>query len=112
MKGYGADEAGMMPGVIITGINGKETLDYETFVKELGYLMPNETIMVNTLNGTYPIQTKADQQNPAKGLIGIQGIMNERRVKAKYDGMKVIYYDRDLVNQELEQEIGAKAVSM
>lgn len=47
------------------------------------------------------------------GIIGLGKIGSTlaKRAAKGFD-MKVIYYDRDTVNQELEQEIGAKAVSM
>ena len=91
-EGYAAQEAGMLPGTIINGVNGKETLDFNSFTYELRYLRPNETIKISTSNGTYTLTAKASEEDPAKGLIGIQGIANERRVKPEYEKIKKPYY--------------------
>lgn len=90
--GYGAEEVGMLPGAVINGVNGKEALDYESFSKELGDLKPDDEVIINTLDDTYTIKAKASSDDASRGLIGIQSIKNERRVKNEFESIKMPYY--------------------
>ncbi len=90
---YSAEKQGMLPGEIINKVNGKETLEYESFVNELSGVKPGQTITINTLNNTYTLTTMADPNNPSKGLIGIGGkFQNERRIKKEFENIKAPYY--------------------
>ncbi|MBI2607756.1 MAG: D-glycerate dehydrogenase [Candidatus Doudnabacteria bacterium] len=54
-----------------------------------------------------------DVSEKTLGIIGLGKIGSTlARRASKGFGMKVVYYDRDSVNKDLDQEIGARAVSM
>lgn len=77
--------AGISPGTIITGINGKPTSKFEEFSLELIRKEPGEEITVNTEEKNYSITLVASPNDPSKAFLGIQEIKNEYVLKDKFN---------------------------
>ncbi|MBI4152866.1 site-2 protease family protein [Candidatus Woesearchaeota archaeon] len=92
-------QAGIVPGTVITGINGIATLDFQQFSDELTSIKPGETITVQTPEKDYPLQVAANPDDQKKPFLGIQSIRNEFEVKPMYDVgfWKIVYYVVDWI---------------
>jgi hypothetical protein len=78
---FSAEEAGMIPGMVINSVNGYEVLDYTDFRRRVDYVGPDTELELGTIdNGSFTIVTKPSPEDPKQGYIGIKGIREERRV--------------------------------
>jgi membrane-associated protease RseP (regulator of RpoE activity) len=77
-------EAGIVPGTLITGLNGKSTLLFQDFSEDLFCTSPGDKITVNTEDKDYPITLAANPEDESKSFLGIQDISNEDQIKEKY----------------------------
>ena len=93
-------EAGIKAGTLITGINDKQTTDFQQFNNELLCAAPGQKIEISTSEGKYDITLAANPENPEKGFLGIQQIRNEFEVKEQYQtGLgKASYFILDWLN--------------
>ena len=76
--------AGIVPGTVITGINGQKVTDFQQFSDELAYHRSGEQITVSAEDKEYKITLAENPDNPKKALLGIQNINNEFKPKEKY----------------------------
>ena len=93
-------KAGIEKGTLITGINDKQTTDFQQFNEELLCATPGQKIEVSTSEGNYDITLAANPENPEKGFLGIQQIKNEFEVKEAYQSGfgRVSYFLLDWIN--------------
>lgn len=77
-------QAGILPGTVITGVNGQAVTTFEEFSDELSYHRPGDTITVSTKEKDYEITLAENPDNPKKALLGIQNIRNEFDLKDTY----------------------------
>ncbi|MFC1752909.1 site-2 protease family protein [Thermoproteota archaeon] len=84
-EGYPGEMAGLESGVIIKGINGVPTKEYNDFAQQLNFVRVNEAILLNTDQGNYSITTTTHPDYPdlPRGYIGISGFKNEIRLKTE-----------------------------
>jgi|TARA_B100001971_G_scaffold179314_1_gene174718 membrane-associated protease RseP (regulator of RpoE activity) len=92
MDDFSAMKQGMKPGMIINEVNGVEVLSYQDFSDEIGILKPNQELTLDTTNGTFTLIAKPSPDNPKTGLMGIQDIRNERRIKDEYKSISVPFF--------------------
>ncbi len=83
-ENFPAAKAGLMPGTIITGVNGQITSGFGEFAEEISCAKPKEIIKVDTKNGTFPLTLMENPDNPKKGFMGITEIQNDFQLKEKY----------------------------
>jgi len=69
--GLPAEQAGIMPGEIITTINNQPTTTVENFTEILKNTSVNQTITITTKNNTYSFQTTANPENESQSYIGV-----------------------------------------
>jgi len=93
-------QAGIVPGTLITGINQKQTLEFQDFSEKLFCIEPGENALIHTPEKNYPLTLVANPDDPGKGFLGIKEIHNEFEIKEKYSmGIwKVVYYVLDWTN--------------
>jgi membrane-associated protease RseP (regulator of RpoE activity) len=77
-------EAGIVPGTLITGINGKETLMFQRFSEDLFCTSPGDEVIVNSKDKNYPIVLASNPDDESKSFLGIQEISNQDQLKEKY----------------------------
>ena len=92
MPGYGAEEAGLERGTVITRFNGVETTNYESFIRAAGDPKPGDTVVLGTEKGDYSITTKPAPDNPERGFLGVKGAQNERRINERYASIGPSYF--------------------
>tara|TARA_B100000315_G_C14554081_1_gene577276 strand:+ start:698 stop:1999 length:1302 start_codon:yes stop_codon:yes gene_type:complete len=92
MENFSAMNQGMKPGMIINTVNGVTVFSYEDFSDEIGNLKPNQELKLGTTNGTFTVIAKPSPDNPKKGLMGIQDIRNERRIKEGYNSVSAPFF--------------------
>ena len=94
------EQAGIVPGTLITGIDGKETLQFQEFSTDLTCLNPGDKIIINTATQSYPLTLGTSPYDPEQGYLGIKEIHNEVAVKEKYEQgiWNVIYNFVDWIN--------------
>ncbi len=76
--------AGIAPGTIINGINGKAVSDFTQFSDEVSCVKPGDKLELSTEKGSYSLILAANPENSAKGFMGITQIKNEYEVKEAY----------------------------
>lgn len=76
--------AGVVPGTIINGINGKAVSDFTQFSDEISCVKPGDKLELSTEKGSYSLILATNPENPAKGFMGITQIRNEFEVKEAY----------------------------
>ncbi|MFA6461489.1 MAG: site-2 protease family protein [Candidatus Woesearchaeota archaeon] len=92
-ESYPFAQTGILPGTLITGINGKSVTDFTPFSEELVCLNPGEKIKVNTPDKNYTLTLAANPQEVSKAFLGIMQIHNEIAVKEEYSsGMGNVVY--------------------
>lgn len=77
-------QAGITPGMVITGINNQKVTDFQQFSDELAYHRSGEQITVSAGDQEYKITLAENPDNPKKALLGIQNINNKFEPKEKY----------------------------
>lgn len=77
-------QAGIATGTIITGLNGKETPDFQEFAAELSFHRPGDEITVQTQAGEHTITLAENPDDPEKSFLGIQEIRNEVKINEDY----------------------------
>ncbi|MBT5924352.1 site-2 protease family protein, partial [Candidatus Woesearchaeota archaeon] len=93
------EQAGIVTGTVITGINGIPTMGFEEFSDELITHKPGDTITVNTAEKDYTVALTENPDNIKKPLIGIQSIKNDVDVKPRYEAgfLSTVYYGIDWI---------------
>jgi len=79
-----AAQAGLKPGMIITGINDQEISNFQEFNDELTFYRPGESIIVNTAEKDYTVTLAPNPENEKKPFLGVLNIKNEFNIKEKY----------------------------
>ena len=79
-----AENAGLPPGTLITGIDGTEVHEFQPFSDKLQCALPGQTIMVQTPEKQYPITLAPNPEAQEKGFLGISQVRNEIQVKEAY----------------------------
>ncbi len=77
-------QAGIIPGTLITGLNGEETPLFQDFSEDLFCTSPGDKIVVNTENKSYPITLAPSPDQEGKSFLGIQEISNQDQLKEEY----------------------------
>ncbi|MBU0470652.1 MAG: site-2 protease family protein [Nanoarchaeota archaeon] len=77
-------KAGILPGTLITGIEGKDTVQFQDFAEELSFYRPGDKITIKTVEKEYSLILGKNPDNLEKPYLGIQDIHNEFEVKEKY----------------------------
>jgi membrane-associated protease RseP (regulator of RpoE activity) len=83
-ENFPAAKAELIPGTIITGVNGEITPGFGEFAEEMYCHKPGDIVKVNTKNGTYPLTLVESPDNQKKGFLGITEIQNDFELKEKY----------------------------
>ena len=78
---YPAEQAGLAPGEIITGINGREVRTFTDFAEVMQDKAAGEEVKVVTADKTFDLVTVEHPDDPTKGFIGISSIRNEYELK-------------------------------
>ena len=88
-----AAQAGLKPGMIITGINNQEISNFQGFNDELTFYRPGESIIVNTAEKDYTVTLAPNPENEKKPFLGVLNIKNEFNIKENYESGagKVLY---------------------
>ena len=96
---YPFAKAGILPGTLITGIDGSQTYRFEEFSEKLFCTNPGDKVSVNTLEKNYPLTLADSPDNPGKSFLGIQEIHNEFEIKEKYQTpvWEATYYTLDWI---------------
>ena len=81
---YSFAQNGIIPGTLITGVNGIETKTFAPFSESLFCTLPGEEITINTVNKDYKIALGENPDNKEKSFLGIKEIRNEFNIKPKY----------------------------
>lgn len=74
-------QAGIIPGTLITGINGATITNFNQFNEKFFYTRPGDKITVNTPEKDYPITLAPSPDNAQKSFLGITSIKNQYDVK-------------------------------
>ena len=83
-ESYPFSKAGIIPGTLITGINGEKTSTFQQFGEKLLCTQAEEKITINTPEKDYLVALVDSPDNPGHGFLGINLIHNEFAVKEKY----------------------------
>ncbi len=82
---YGEDfpfqQANIVPGTVITGLDGEATKNFQEFSELLAYTKPGQEIVINTKDKDYQVTLTENPENSRKSFLGIQTISNEVNVK-------------------------------
>jgi len=81
---YPFEAAGIKPGSVITGLDGNEFNDFQSFQKELLRLHPGDEAMVTADSKDYPITLAVSPVNSEQGYLGIFAITNKLEVKDRF----------------------------
>ncbi len=79
-------QAGILPGTVITAVNGQKVSRFEDFGGELSCMKPGDSLLVGTKDKDYSVVLAANPDAPTKGFLGISLIRNEVHVKEEYVG--------------------------
>jgi membrane-associated protease RseP (regulator of RpoE activity) len=90
--------SGMKQGTIITGVDNLQINDYNSFSGATALLKPNQTVIVNTTNGTYTIITAIHPNNATRGYIGISPT---KSVSISKKGFEIIWPVLDWIRELL-----------
>jgi membrane-associated protease RseP (regulator of RpoE activity) len=77
-------KAGIMPGTLITGLDGKETPMFEEFAADLFCTSPGDKVVVNAEDKDYQVTLAPSPDVEGKSFLGIQEISNQDQIKEKY----------------------------
>jgi membrane-associated protease RseP (regulator of RpoE activity) len=91
--------AGIQPGTIITGINGQETLEFQTFSDQLFCIAPGKEVDISTKDKNYSLALGISPDDQSKSFMGIKEIHNEFELKTKYSSKtwSAVYYSLDWI---------------
>lgn len=78
-------KAGIVPGMLITGINNEPVTDFQGFNEELSFHRPGERITVRTPDEDYSIILAESPDNPKKSFLGIKDVRNEFEIKNQFE---------------------------
>ena len=78
------EKSGIVPGTLITGLDGKETPMFEEFAADLFCTSPGDKVIVNTKDKDYPVVLASSPDVEGKSFLGIQEISNKDQLKEKY----------------------------
>jgi membrane-associated protease RseP (regulator of RpoE activity) len=78
------EKAGIIPGTLITGLDGTKTPMFEEFAADLFCTSPGDKVVVNAENKDYPITLAPSPDVEGKSFLGIQEISNQDQIKEKY----------------------------
>lgn len=81
---YPFEEAGVEPGMIITGIGDLETNKYEDFIEEFTHYRAGEEVIIRTTEEDFTLTLAQSPDNPQRGFMGIKEVKNELQVKEEY----------------------------
>ncbi|MFH1276276.1 MAG: site-2 protease family protein [Candidatus Woesearchaeota archaeon] len=81
---YPFEQAGIPTGTIITGINGKESTNFDGFNKEFSCLDPGSETTIMTGDKEFPLTLAISPDDPDRAFMGIKEIHNEVEVKEKF----------------------------
>lgn len=73
-EGFPAERSGLEVPFVILGVDGKETLDRDSFLEVTDGIKPDEVLKLKTDQGDFEIRTVENPNDPEKGYIGIEGI--------------------------------------
>ena len=86
-KDYPAEISGLEPGEIITAVNGVPVSTVDNFTYEMNKLSINESVLIQTTENQYAIQTAPSPSDIAKPYIGVyvsQNIDLKQEISEKY----------------------------
>ncbi|MEK6901186.1 MAG: site-2 protease family protein [Nanoarchaeota archaeon] len=83
-KDLPAENAGLPPGTLITGIDSTEVREFQQFSDKLQCALPGQTITIKTPEKQYPITLAPNPDAQEKGFLGISQVRNEVQVKEAY----------------------------
>jgi len=83
-KGLPFQQSQILPGTIITGINGESTKNLAEFLNIFQFSRPNEKIIVETEKGNVEVTLAEHPDNNKKPYMGIQGFTNHVVPKKKF----------------------------
>ncbi|MFC1801645.1 site-2 protease family protein [Nanoarchaeota archaeon] len=83
-ENFPAEQAGLKPGDVITGLNGETVTKFEDFYEGVKDLKPGDMITVRTQDASFDIVMVGNPTDPEKPFMGIEGISNKLEVKEKY----------------------------
>ncbi len=78
------EKSGILPGTIITGINGETISDFQKFRTELLFNRPGSTATIQSKEKNYEITLAENPDEPKIPYLGITGIRNEFEIKEKF----------------------------
>src|SRR3989338_2433773 len=85
--------AGIAVGTVITGIDGKQTTNFQEFSEGLVNKKPGDSVVVEAGGKTYTLTLAANPEQPEKGFLGIMGIKNEVVAKPAFQsGLGIVGY--------------------
>ena len=85
--------AGIAVGTVITGIDGKQTTNFQEFSEGLVNKKPGDSVVVEAGGKTYTLTLAANPEQPEKGFLGIMGIKNEVVAKPAFQaGIGIVGY--------------------
>ncbi len=93
-KDLPAEVAGIEPGTLITGVNGKKVANIRQFSEKMFCTSPDENISINTANKNYLLRLTSNPDNSDKSFLGIKDFKDEFQLKEKYQPVpwKILYY--------------------
>jgi membrane-associated protease RseP (regulator of RpoE activity) len=74
IKDFPAEQAGMMPGDVVTAINGTAVTKIEDLQAFMRNVRPGMLVEIQTNRGIFPIRTQPDENDPDRALIGISNL--------------------------------------
>ena len=78
------EKAGIIPGTLITGLDGTQTPMFEEFAADLFCTSPGDKVVVSTEDKDYPVILASSPDVEGKSFLGIQEISNQDQLKEKY----------------------------
>jgi membrane-associated protease RseP (regulator of RpoE activity) len=80
-ENFPAERAGLLPGEVITSINGQETKTFNEFAQVMIHSRPNETVMITTREKSLKLTAATHPEDQYSAFIGIVDIRNENILK-------------------------------
>jgi len=88
-----AEQSGILPGTLITEINGQETKDFNSFSADLACLKPGDKLSLATPEKNYQLTLAENPDSPGKPFLGVYSITNQFAVKEPFkQGLGKIAY--------------------
>ena len=87
-------QSGILPGTLITGINGEKTPYFQDFSQKFDCQKPGEQVQIMSESKNFNVVLSQSPDNVKKPFMGIKEIHNEFVVKEKYQHgwQKYLYY--------------------